>query len=99
MCGIVGLFNLSPDRRADRDRAIITGMADCISHRGPDHKGIWQDTYIPLTIGHQRLSILDLSSQGHQPMTSRRGDMSLAITAKFTTIKIFRMSSSNPASA
>lgn len=73
MCGIVGLFNQSPDRSADNDSATISAMAGRISHRGPDHQGLWQDDHLPLTLGHQRLSILDLSHHGHQPMLSHSG--------------------------
>ena len=45
-------------------------MTDCITHRGPDSAGIWQDPDLPLVLGHRRLAILDLSEEGHQPMTS-----------------------------
>ena len=57
MCGIAGFIG------RDRD---ITLMLDSINHRGPDDRGIFIDNNV--TLGHVRLSILDLSSHGHQPM-------------------------------
>ncbi len=58
MCGIVG-FN-------HKDGQLITRMASRLSHRGPDDQGIFTDDFISL--GHRRLSILDLSERGTQPM-------------------------------
>ncbi len=58
MCGIVG-FNWE-------DRELVEKMADSIRHRGPDDKGSYTDKGVSL--GHRRLSILDLSEKGRQPM-------------------------------
>ena len=58
MCGIAGFIG--------RDKGIITLMLDIINHRGPDDRGIFIDDNV--TFGHVRLSILDLTSYGHQPM-------------------------------
>lgn len=62
MCGIVGILNRKENTPVALDKAI-----KCLQHRGPDDNGIWSDHYIQL--GHTRLSILDLSSSGHQPMS------------------------------
>lgn len=67
MCGITG-FNWS-------DKTLIKKMTDRLSHRGPDDSGFYLDQGVSL--GHRRLSILDLSAKGHQPMLNR--DRSLAI--------------------
>jgi asparagine synthase (glutamine-hydrolysing) len=48
-------------------------MSDAITHRGPDDSGHWWDEDIGLALGHRRLSIVDLSAEGHQPMVSRDG--------------------------
>ncbi len=70
MCGIAGLLELS----ASADRRALHGyaqnMAGALVHRGPDDGGVWQDPDVPLVLAHRRLSILDLSPEGHQPMAS-----------------------------
>jgi asparagine synthase (glutamine-hydrolysing) len=48
-------------------------MAEAICHRGPDDQGIWEDAEAGLALGFRRLAILDLSPNGHQPMTSADG--------------------------
>lgn len=53
--------------------ALLSRMTDAIAHRGPDDKGIWVDAQVGAALGHRRLSILDLSIQGHQPMVSADG--------------------------
>jgi asparagine synthase (glutamine-hydrolysing) len=66
MCGIVGFF--SADRFNHQN--IVEDMMDAIKHRGPDDKGFWHNSESNLYLGHRRLSVVDLSSLGHQPMTS-----------------------------
>jgi asparagine synthase (glutamine-hydrolysing) len=48
-------------------------MTDCLAHRGPDDSGIWTNRYVGL--GHRRLSIIDLSSAGHQPFSNETGEI------------------------
>ena len=67
MCGIVGIFGNS--RKEDLS-ASICKMSATLNHRGPDDSGFWIDEEGSIAFGHQRLSILDLSPAGHQPMTS-----------------------------
>ena len=74
MCGIVGKYNLVT--REPVSRELIKRMSDRITYRGPDDTGIFIDG--PIGLGHRRLSILDLSELGHQPMGSQ--DESLWIT-------------------
>lgn len=66
MCGIAGIINLDQQRI---DESVISSMSDVIAHRGPDGRGIFIDGNIAL--GHRRLSILDLSDNGVQPMHSK----------------------------
>jgi asparagine synthase (glutamine-hydrolysing) len=48
-------------------------MADTLTHRGPDDSGAWADSAAGIALGHRRLSIIDLSAAGHQPMLSGNG--------------------------
>jgi len=69
MCGITGLWSLG--RKSDP--AIAERMARRIESRGPDDAGVWTDEAVGLVLAHRRLSILDLSPAGHQPMISPCG--------------------------
>jgi len=68
MCGIVGILH-ADGRPVDRD--LLVRMRDCLAHRGPDDQGLFVDGGVGL--GHRRLSIVDLSDAGHQPMSNRDG--------------------------
>ena len=70
MCGIVGFIDQPNILDPDDGLRYLKSMASQISHRGPDDCGFSVDKEKRLYFGHQRLSILDLSSAGHQPMTS-----------------------------
>ena len=72
MCGIVGYW----DKRG-ADVSVVERMAAKIQHRGPDDAGAWVDKNNGLALAHQRLSILDLSQAGHQPMASPCGRYTL----------------------
>jgi len=69
MCGIAGVFLPSSGPTADIARA----AADSLVHRGPDDSGVWSDDAAGIGLGHRRLSIVDLSPAGHQPMFSASG--------------------------
>src|SRR5271165_762613 len=72
MCGIVGFW--SRQGRVDVDtRNVVQGMADAIRYRGPDGGGEWVDGQTGIALAHRRLSILDLSSAGAQPMEDFTG--------------------------
>jgi len=68
MCGINGYLGSEDKEHA---RSVVEQMNAATAHRGPNDEGIWQDDRAAL--GHQRLSILDLSRAGHQPMASDDG--------------------------
>ncbi|MFA6392457.1 MAG: asparagine synthase (glutamine-hydrolyzing), partial [Patescibacteria group bacterium] len=70
MCGIVGVINLD---QKSVDKKDIERMTRIIKHRGPDDEGCFIDKNIGL--GHCRLSIIDLSSAGHQPMSNKDGSI------------------------
>lgn len=71
MCGIAGFINTSI---ASQELDTIAGrMVGALRHRGPDDQGVWHDSIAGLALAHRRLTILDLSTAGHQPMVSKSG--------------------------
>ena len=64
MCGIAGIYHYQGDRRVDPDR--LASMTDILAHRGPDDSGLYVSG--PIGLGHRRLSIVDLSPAGRNPM-------------------------------
>lgn len=70
MCAIVGVIDLR--RRLGREElaSLATVMRDTMIHRGPDDAGLWVDLEGGCALGHRRLSIIDLSADGHQPMAA-----------------------------
>lgn len=73
MCGLVGFLGGGRGRDARETAAILERMADAIVSRGPDDAGIWSDGAAAIGLAHRRLSILDLSAAGHQPMAGPSG--------------------------
>lgn len=72
MCGIAGFYRpggIDPEQA----RGALERMSATLRHRGPDSGGAWLDAEAGIALGHRRLSILDLSACGHQPMTSACG--------------------------
>jgi asparagine synthase (glutamine-hydrolysing) len=69
MCGICGFYS----EAVSTNHNTIVKMSSAISHRGPDGRGIWMDKKPGIVLGHQRLSILDLSEAGNQPMQTSSG--------------------------
>ena len=72
MCGIVGFIAGSAASGAEL-RETVSTMRDVLHHRGPDDLGAWVDEHVGVAMGHARLSIIDLSEHGHQPMHSKSG--------------------------
>lgn len=73
MCGIAGFFDANARVSADVAVERVRAMSDALAHRGPDDSGAWVDQDAGIALGHRRLSIIDLSSLGHQPMHSADG--------------------------
>lgn len=78
MCGIAGFWG--PARRESLSTA--RAMADAIRHRGPDDCGEWSDTNVGIALAHRRLSIVDLSPEGRQPMVSHSGRYVMAFNGE-----------------
>ena len=73
MCGIAGIFTFGATPR-DEEK-ILTRMRDAMIHRGPDDGGTFQSNDRTVALAHRRLSIIDLSSAGHQPMSNADGSI------------------------
>lgn len=71
LCGIVGM--VQNGLKAEEWERFLHAMTSTIVHRGPDDGGVWYDAYAGVGLGHRRLSIVDLSPYGHQPMASESG--------------------------
>ena len=71
MCGLAGIVGGSFS--LDRFKCTLNRMGDVIAHRGPDDFGTWLDPGAGVGLVHRRLSIVDLSPAGHQPMISASG--------------------------
>ena len=72
MCGIAGFVNT---RGGISSHSAIERMTEVIRHRGPDAHGFFKDSWVAL--GHRRLSIIDLSTAGNQPMTNEDGSLQI----------------------
>lgn len=70
MCGFAGIFE-GASGDAGRLEALVNSCRDRLAHRGPDDAGSWIDGEAGIALGHRRLSIIDLSAAGRQPMISR----------------------------
>ena len=70
MCGLTGFANLSQETPKNVVH-VIKNMTASLVHRGPDHQGVWADPAGGIALGHRRLSIVDRSDAGHQPMESK----------------------------
>lgn len=73
MCGIAGIINWGKRFSLTELEAIVLAMRDSMSHRGPDDAGIWIDESGGCALAHRRLSIIDLSSSGRQPLSDESG--------------------------
>src|SRR5439155_6405494 len=73
MCGIAGVVDLTRRSDADQLRKAVTRMTEPLAHRGPDDDDVWVDAEAGVGLGHRRLSIVDLSPEGRQPMKSATG--------------------------
>ena len=79
MCGIAGICRLDGQPLNEDARAHVRAMTDVITYRGPDGSGIWQEG--PVSLGHRRLSIIDLSG-GSQPMQDVDGELCIVFNGE-----------------
>ena len=88
MCGIAGFISLN-NRGAGLGES-LRRMTDALTHRGPDDEGQWLDPEVGIALGHRRLSILDLSPEGHQPMHSESERYQLSFNGEIYNFRELR---------
>jgi len=88
MCGIAGIIKLNPND--GNLEAKIKKMQTALQHRGPDDSGIYISTNKQSALAHTRLSILDLSPAGHQPMSTSDGRYSITFNGEIYNFQELR---------
>ncbi len=88
MCGFTGYW--LGDQPEDSLERLLKSMANRLTHRGPDDEGVWFDPVSRIGLAHRRLSILDLSPRGHQPMSSHSGRWVIAYNGEIYNFKELR---------
>lgn len=88
MCGLAGIFSSIASDRKNLER--VLAMRSLLQHRGPDDQGVYEDPRKLGCLAHTRLSILDLSNGGHQPMTTEDGRYILAFNGEIYNYRSLR---------
>ena len=82
MCGIAGIIDRGAGFGGEKLRGIALNMRDTMVHRGPDDAGIWVDPTGRCALAHRRLSIIDLSPEGRQPMGNEDGSVQVTFNGE-----------------
>lgn len=82
MCGFAGFLESNAQRAPEHWPALLQRMGERLEHRGPDDAGEWWDAEAGIGLAHRRLSIIDLSPAGHQPMVSHSGRMVIVLNGE-----------------
>ncbi len=90
MCGLTGFIDLARETPEETLRSLAARMAARIENRGPDDSGTWVDAAAGVALGHRRLSIIDLSEAGHQPMISSDGRFVMAYNGEVYNFRELR---------
>lgn len=90
MCGIAGFFSPSTAQNTKELASTLSRMNATLIHRGPDDRGIWVDEQAGIALGHRRLSIIDLSCEGRQPMISESGRYVIAYNGEVYNFRELR---------
>ena len=77
MCGVTGILG-----DGARNSEFLARMTGRLEHRGPDDEGLWSDPEAGIAFGHRRLSIVDLSPAGHEPMHSASGRLTVTFNGE-----------------
>ena len=89
MCGIAGVFD--PTVTMSDPVALLGEMGNRIAHRGPDDHGEWWSPALKVGLSHRRLSILDVTQAGHQPMVSRCGNWVIVFNGEVYNFEHLRL--------
>ena len=90
MCGFTGFLQRAQVVDAAAMGPTVGRMADTLQNRGPDDRGTWTDAEAGIALGHRRLSIIDLSAEGHQPMLSASGRFVIAYNGEIYNFQDLR---------
>ena len=90
MCGLTGAFDPNQQLGADSLRNMVRQMTAAIVHRGPDDVGLWVESHARVAFGHRRLSIIDLTEAGQQPMISANGRWVIAYNGEMYNTSAIR---------
>jgi len=90
MCGFAGFLETSGARYPSGMEGVAREMNDTLRHRGPDDSGTWCDEAAGFVVGHRRLSIVELSALGHQPMQSACGRFVVAYNGEVYNFREIR---------
>jgi asparagine synthase (glutamine-hydrolysing) len=80
MCGICGVLAFNDNFACDE--RVLVAMRDTMVHRGPDDAGVWRSSSGRAGLGHRRLSIVDVSPAGHQPMSNEDASVWVAFNGE-----------------
>ena len=86
MCGIVGVASA----RGNLNHETLIAQRDTLCHRGPDDAGVWFSPEDRVGLGHRRLSIVDLSEAGHQPMPYDNGSLQISFNGEIYNFRELR---------
>jgi asparagine synthase (glutamine-hydrolysing) len=90
MCGIVGFIDTKQAMDSQQLASTVERMSSSLHHRGPEDGGTWTDAQAGVALGHRRLSIIDLSAAGHQPMQSACGRYVITYNGEIYNFKQLR---------
>src|SRR4051812_35710066 len=90
MCGFAGFLQTQCAVEPAAMATVAGAMADTLAYRGPDDRGVWVDAEAGVALGHRRLSIIDLSAEGHQPMRSASGRYVIAFNGEIYNFEALR---------
>jgi len=99
MCGIAGLFQSRNSLPPAYMNQIVESMLSTMPHRGPDAQGLWSDPSGRCVLGHLRLSIIDTSDAGRQPMASGDGRRLISFNGELYNFQELRPRASRCAGA
>lgn len=90
MCGIAGLYSFDPRPDRLQIHKTVERMTQALRARGPDGGDVWQDPDCPLVLGHRRLSVIDLTDAGKQPMESPSGRFMITFNGEIYNFRDIR---------